>query len=278
MTNVSMTNRPALSDEQIRKQCPSVFAEHPAEGASARYTFVPTHKVIKEMGDIGWEVVEAKQQFSRKRPDRAEFAPHMVRLRHKEQGLIEVGGSHIEAIIINSHDRTKRLRLLGGVFKWVCTNGLAVGEHMFPEQEITHIDRASGELIAAACALIGRLGMIKDSIDHMRKRPLKADERTDFAARALAMRYPSDLAVPPIQADQLLETRRNEDVSHDLWTTFNVIQENIIRGGIKGLTKIPVGQDQFVERWVTTQPITNIQRNIEINRALWDIAGTYIQN
>ena len=37
--------------------------------------------------------------------------------------------------------------------------------------------------------------------------------------------------------DQMLRTRRRGDRASDLWTAFNVVQENAIRGGLYGYTR-----------------------------------------
>ena len=41
----------------------------------------------------------------------------------------------------------------------------------------------------------------------------------------------------PVFVDQMLRTRRRGDRASDLWTAFNVVQENAIRGGLYGYTR-----------------------------------------
>jgi hypothetical protein len=57
----------------------------------------------------------------------------------------------------------------------------------------------------------------------------------------------------------LLTLRRGEDSGRDIWTTFNVLQENCVRGGIK-LTKR------------TSRDLTNIDALDRVNTQLWDVA------
>ena len=59
-----------------------------------------------------------------------------------------------------------------------------------------------------------------------------------------------------------------EDRSKDLWTTFNVVQENIIKGGLHAVKYnegIPV-------RNVSSRSVKSIDGDVKLNRALWTLA------
>ena len=65
---------------------------------------------------------------------------------------------------------------------------------------------------------------------------LNRDEQMALAEAAHVVRFADaegqvDTAIKP---EQLLRTRRSDDRADDLWTTANVIQENVIRGGLMG--------------------------------------------
>lgn len=51
---------------------------------------------------------------------------HMVRLRHGRQGSVLPEANEI--ILINSHDGASSYQMLAGVFRFVCCNGLVVGQ------------------------------------------------------------------------------------------------------------------------------------------------------
>ena len=90
------------------------------------------------------------------------------------------------------------------------------------------------------------------------------DERNIFAMSAHNLVY-DDLESAPIQPDQLLSERRYDDKGNDLWTTFNVVQENIMRGGLKGRTR---GSNGPLRR-TTTRPVKALDLNVKLNQALW---------
>lgn len=67
---------------------------------------------------------------------------------------------------------------------------------------------------------------------------------------------------------QLLGVRRTGDAANDLWTTFNRVQENTIRGGLTS-----VGMDAAARiRRRTTREIKGIDQHTALNRALWTLA------
>ncbi|HIP83856.1 MAG TPA: DUF932 domain-containing protein [Desulfocapsa sulfexigens] len=90
------------------------------------------------------------------------------------------------------------------------------------------------------------------------------DERNIFAMFAHNL-VNDDIENAPIQPDQLLSERRYDDKGNDLWTTFNVVQENIMRGGLKGRTR---GSNGPLRR-TTTHPVKALDRNVKLNQALW---------
>ena len=68
----------------------------------------------------------------------------------------------------------------------------------------------------------------------------------------------------PVTAEQLIEARRPEDIGHSLWTTFQRVQENVIRGGQPGRSA--------QGRRLQTRPVGSIDRGVTLNRALWMLA------
>ncbi|MDF1216715.1 DUF932 domain-containing protein, partial [Escherichia coli] len=61
--------------------------------------------------------------------------------------------------------------------------------------------------------------------------------------------------------------RRWEDKQNDLWTTWQRVQENMIKGGLSG--RSASGKN------TRTRAITGIDGDIRINKALWVIAEQF---
>ena len=87
-------------------------------------------------------------------------------------------------------------------------------------------------------------------------------ERRAFARAAMALRFEGKAA--PVTEDQVMRPRRHEDEKPDLWTTFNVVEENLIKGGLRG-------RDANSRRR-HTRGIVGIDGNVALNQALWTLA------
>ena len=86
-----------------------------------------------------------------------------------------------------------------------------------------------------------------------------------FARAALALRY--DDGAAPITSDRLLALRRWDDNQDNLWTTFNRVQENMIKGGVRGRTANG--------RNMSTRAVGGVTENVKLNKALWTLADEY---
>ena len=65
----------------------------------------------------------------------------------------------------------------------------------------------------------------------------------------------------------MLAPRRRADVSNDLWMTYNVVQENAVRGGLRGFTRDGNGRPRRVQ----TREVKGIDQDVKLNRALWTL-------
>jgi len=74
----------------------------------------------------------------------------------------------------------------------------------------------------------------------------------------------SDTPPAPITADQLIEARRREDAGNSLWDLLQRVQENVMKGGLRGRTA--------QGRRMRTREIASIDRGVALNRALWVLA------
>ena len=69
-------------------------------------------------------------------------------------------------------------------------------------------------------------------------------------------------------AAQLLTCRRVDDLRDDLWSVFNRIQENVLRGGLS--RRSPTG------RLVRSRRITSIREDVRLNSWLLDLAESML--
>ncbi|HHI71468.1 MAG TPA: DUF945 domain-containing protein [Rhodobacteraceae bacterium] len=253
--NQIRADRP-LTDTEIRESAPSVFAEDRHQSRSQRYAYIPTYEVLDGLRREGFQPFLACQARVRDE-SRMGHAKHMLRLRHESvMGERETN----EIILINSHDGTSSYQMFAGVFRFVCCNGMVVG-NMVEEIRVPHRGDVIGQVIEGAYRILDQFEVVDESREVMRTLPLTEGEQTAFARAAMQLRWEDE---PAVTESQVLKRRRSEDADDNLWTTFNVVQENLVRGGLYGRSRNG--------RRTRTRAVQGIDGNVALNRALWTLA------
>jgi hypothetical protein len=249
-----------LSHEGLRNRAPAVFASSAHERMSARYTFIPTERVLTGLANVGFMPVDARQTQSRSASPL--HGRHIVRLRRRFE-TVELNDSVLEILFLNSHDGTSAYQLRVGIFRVVCTNGLIVSRSAFPTQRVAHRGNIVDEVVIGALQMTEQFESVAGQVEHMEQRRLPKEEQLQLAGRALELRFPQGVAAG-LEPAQLLACRRQEDLGDDLWRVTNRIQENLIRGGLMRRT--------VTGRLMRTRSITAIAQDVRINSGLWDLA------
>jgi hypothetical protein len=260
-----------LSRERLMTEAPSAYADRAFNGTSHRYAFFPTDSVIEALRETGWAPVIAQEQRSRQE-ERFGFQKHMIRFHRREElGRAVLHDSRLELVLMNSHDGGCAFRMYAGVFRLICKNGLVVADASYGAMSIRHTRKTVDEVIAASQGIAGHSDRIGHHIESFRQRSLSEVERSDFAARALTLRYDS-LEAAPVRPSFLLEVKRSEDRGNSLWQAFNTVQENMMRGSrpdrLKALTES--------RRVARVRGLTGLDAQLTLNRNLWELAASYL--
>jgi hypothetical protein len=254
-----MTAPIPLTNDQITTFAPAAGSLQPIDGVSSRYSFVPTLTAVDLLRDAGWFPVHAEQSAVRK-IDRDGYQRHLIRF--AKNGL-SFDGERVDLVLYNSHDRGCAFKLIASVWRQICGNGLMVASE-FANFSHKHIGFRPDDFIHSAGEIAVAAGTIADQVDAMKVIEMTPDERGIYARVAHNLVFPEPENAP-VLPEQLLSERRYDDKGHDLWTTFNVVQENVMRGGLKGIKRADDGRS----RRTTTRPVKAIDRNIQLNQALW---------
>ena len=261
----------ALSNDELRKLAPSIFAEDKHVSRSARYTYVPTIEIVDGMRAQGFFPVSAKQGNSRV-PGKADFTKHMIRFRLEgDQNMgRSLGGVFPEVAIVNAHDGTASYQAMAGLMRQTCLNGLLVAERDLTSIKVGHTGNITDKVIDASFSVIEESKAAIGHASAWSQLRLTNDEAGIFANAAHVLRFADDegRVTTPIEPVQLLRARRQEDASPDLWTTFNRVQENAIRGGLSAMAR----NDEGTLRRYTTREVKGIDGDVKLNRALWLLA------
>jgi hypothetical protein len=264
-TNYTSRSGP-IDPGQLRAIAPSIYAPAPHDSRSDKYAYIPTGTILDSLAREGFRPYSVNQGGSRDETKRG-FTKHLLRLRHDSQEL-QVGGTHHEIVLLNSHDGTSSYRLMAGVFRLVCQNGLVIAEDMLEDIRIPHKGDVAGQVLDGCITMLDRLPQVSDTIADMSSLALSQPEREIFARAAITARYGDDPS--PIRPEQVITARRSSDVrDSSVWTTFNVIQENLIRGGLSYVQRDDQGRRVATRH---TREIRGVDQNTNLNRALWTLA------
>lgn len=273
-----MSPRTPLTLGQLKERAPSVFATHAASRMSQSYAFVSSLQAMDIMAKVGLVPVDASQRRAKNDPS---VARHLVRLAFKEDlekaKARKVGDTMPEVILVNSHNGRTAFKLYYGLFRFVCSNGLIVSDH---EVGATRRHIGSAEAILEEVDNILEQGdSVIKRVHRMKQTTLTDAQRLRFAQRALELRYaPKDRedeekenlkTLSTILPEQLLVPRRPEDKGLDLWHTYNVVQENMVVGGLTG--KSSNG------RATHTRQLRDVRKLVSVNTGLWDLASSLIR-
>jgi len=259
-----------LDRNDFIKFCPSFYATAPKTDVSDKYQFLNTRDMAVQLWESGWMPVYAREAKVVDPLNRG-LTRHVVRWAHPDY---RVGGERIELVGVNSHNRASAFSFYAGIFRLICSNGLISQTSDFGSFQIKHLGvnlhvqvaEAIGKIAESATGIAARMQEFKE----IELSPIQQDA---FAAGAHGYMW-EEPDTAPVRPDQLLRPRRladsqNGDFYHsrpkrDLWTTFNTIQENLMKGGIQG-------RNSKGNR-MKTRKIHSIDKDVKLNQALWIMA------
>jgi hypothetical protein len=262
-----------LSDEAIMYAAPSVFAEAAHESRSSRYTYIPTSYVLEGLREVGFVPTTAMQSRSRIEGRQA-FTKHLLRLRHANDLGYSLPDVH-EIVLVNSHDGTSAYNLYSGVFRLVCTNGLIRGDFS-DMMKVRHTGNVVEEVVESTLSIAETSEQVMQDVEEMKHIELSRPEQLLLAEFGLKARFDLDeeedeeenamKKVVPYRPQDLLRVRRGEDARPDLYTTLNVVQENAMKGGVRGSLRDSRGQRRRIRE------VHGIDQSVRVNRLLWQFA------
>jgi hypothetical protein len=234
------------------------FPTMASEKMSDKYVVIDTNQVIKNMLDYGFEATSSK--YPKTRTVEGKFGLHQVEFMHQRD--IARKSSILEApriIFLNSYNGSTRAQLVSGIIRFICSNGMISGSHIAKER-VRHIGDPAHAMMDRMKVIAKETEALAESISAARAVRLDRAAIRTFQERAAGLVYktPDESFVHNIGL-----VRRREDAENDVWTVFNRIQENIIKGGIPTLNA--AGQR------VLTAPVRDIRKDVALNQDLWDL-------
>jgi hypothetical protein len=254
-------NQKPLTDEQIQMVAPSVFAGQPYSDRSDRYTFVSTIEVVNGMRDAGFLPMSVQQSNTRV-SGKENFTKHMIRFR-SQTPLVNVGDMALETVIINSHDGTSSYTGHCGLIRFACMNGLIVSDALINSFKVRHVGNIVEDILKANAEMLAFAPKAIEVVHTWKHIMLTLAEQVALAEAAHTLRFEEGSTLAQtFNPEALLTPHRYADNGSDLWSVFNRVQENAVRGG-----KVRVG---FKSRKIRS--VSGIDESTKLNKALWTLA------
>ncbi len=260
----SLSYTRVLSDGDLMRVAPSIFASRPYAGMSDRYTFIPTIDVVNKLRAEGFQPVMAAESRATKL-EKVGFSKHMIRFRdQRNAGPVKpaLGNLYPEVVLTNGHDGSSAYRIDAGIFRLACLNGLMVQDSEIGSVRTRHTGRID-DIIEATYEVVEDFPRLLDRVEEFGAVQLAAPHQRALAEAAIALRW--DEGHAPVTPAELVRPLRSEDSAPTLWNTLNTAQERIVRGGQRSLNP----QTRKREK---VRAISSVSENARLNKALWTLA------
>ena len=261
-----------LNDEQIRKACPVAFSVDASEEVSKHYTHIPTNRVIDDMRELGWGVIDVKQVKARKKATQG-FQKHMIVFRHPDLMVEGKDGDNVwpQIIMTNSHDGKNAFTFQAGMYRLVCSNGLVIADEEFGKMKIRHMGYDFEALRGTIGEMVEKLPLTVESMNKFKGTELTQPQKYDLARRAIATRFKLQKdqkvdQVYKIDLDEVLKPVRKEDAGNDLWSVFNLVQEKVVEGDFEYVSGVKMRK---------ARKIKNFKQDLDVNQKLFEIAKEF---
>ena len=246
--------------DEMHSRAPALFATHPHPKMSSRYSFTNTYDILLHIHNKGFRVrsVQGGEKT---------YSKVMVRMRH---GGYDLRDDAPEIVLLDSHDGSRRLKLMLGIIRFICMNGCVAGDMLYARSFIHLAPDLMQQIMLELEDIQEPINRLQQRVNRMKAYETSIGERLALADAAIKARFEGERPASfyTDMRRNILHTRRVDDESNDMYTVMNVIQENVLRGGMSYETR---------NRIQRVAPINAVDRNVTINQTLWREAENLIE-
>lgn len=255
----------------------------PYQGASDRYSLINSREILNLFLKKGFKYERMWEQKYRKH-SRKGFGKHAVRIYHPELSL----GHGLDKELLmqwyfwNSHDRSIRFKLVGGFWRFVCDNMMAVGTNIFEPIHILHKDldyeffnKQIDEALAKSVDMAKMILSLKEV-------QMSDEEKIEYATKMAMFRVQlsNKNAFEVINPEDLLKINREEDNNDSAWNVSNTVQENLLSLtnsiNLDYKTKIITNDVEVIEKCSTRQLKSELVRQ-KVNLAIFPLLNEVVE-
>jgi hypothetical protein len=212
-------------------------------------TFINPLSVAELLQNEGWELQGVAEQRNKRRQVSSQY----LRMQHPDLRVNDVKGnsdSVATIVISNQCDGAKPMNVDLGMFRQVCSNGMVARDEV-SKTKIPHTEEGMMKLKESLQPLYTASQRVIAEVERMKLVDMSMNDIKKLAYDSIVTRYGENFDNTLVSVDDVINSRRFQDNSNDLFTVFNRIQENL------------------------THDITNYDRDIKLNKELFELASVY---
>lgn len=231
------------------------------ETLSDKYNVMTTGNIVEDFTNKGFQITQYQEARIRNE-DRRYKQKHFVRMTmNQDSEMLE----RPEVVIHNSYDGSSPLKIFIGIYRFVCSNGMIVGDHLNEPLVLRHNNNNWESLLYSFMERYTEMVNAQTSIiSDMKKYYMSYSDEVRFAEKAITLREETKDVLDP---RELVLVRRREDYGKNLWLTFNKVQESLIQGLFQ-----KVFNKDGIEYYAKANLLGDVNRIIDINHKLGQMA------
>lgn len=236
---------------------------------SDRFKVITPSEIQAVMDTYGFDLVSLKTGRA-KNPDRIDFQTTTARYRSRDG--FGVLGCHFDIVFKVPH-LYGALKAMIGLYRLVCKNGLIAGRD-FEIVKVSHLERPVEQLTVLIPMLVAQRQKLVDQVKAMQSIQVTKEQLAQLAETVSRIRLADVENITRIETADLLRPRRHEDLGNDLFTVLNVLQENVMRHGIRYQTAKVDDLGAMQYRNMTARKVSEVSvKAIDYNASIWDAAS-----
>lgn len=210
---------------------------------------------VESMGYTLFKQVVTKTR----RVERRGYQKHMLIFDHPS---LDLGGERIQLMLINSHDGTSSLRVMLGVYRIVCANGLIVGSTLREYRVIHAHDNFLPRVYSAINDVIDQAAHVANTIKRLKDTIITAADQDNLFRAAFEYRFKQKVFSFTVPVPRV------EDMGTELYRAFNRAQEVLLTGG--GATAVIQAEEGL--KISRLRKLTGIDSIVDANKFIWNEA------
>lgn len=246
------------------------LADKPSESVSNKYQFINSKDLVSNFEKQGFSV----SKFAGK----GQTAKHFIRLRRPDFQFKNVGDCSPEIVIYNSYDASSAFRIMFGIFRLVCSNGLVVPAGLSEHHRVVHLGDAIERVNNCIPRVVSDLDRVETLIHHLGAIELDETKQAQFANVLFRIFYPKAMILPQT-TEALLTPTRVQDVGNSAWLTLNRVQERLIHGGVPYWFNVETKHGTELKKQTTRRiqgAASLLLRNESVFNGILELTGTRV--